>query len=145
MRMRRVFPAASILCLAIVLNGCGKGSAGPSVKGQVLLDDQPLAGARVVFEGVGGNKAVTDDKGKFLLDGKVFKSVKPGKYIVRITKHVNKKTGDAPSAEEHDQLLFAGELKNILPAHYGRKEENPLIVEIKEGVNELPPFQLKSK
>jgi hypothetical protein len=137
-------PALAILCLAFLGSGCG-GSVGPSVKGQVLLDDQPVAGARVSFEGKGGNMAVTDDKGKFFLDGRVFKSVKEGKYIVKITKHVDNKTGTAPSSEDHDQLLAAGMLRNTLPEQYGRNEENPLVAEIKPGANELPPFQLKSK
>ena len=98
----------------------------------------------MIFEGKGGNITITDKDGKFFLDGKQFKSVKPGTYVVRITKYVDKSGQDVPE-EKHDDLLAAGELVNKLPFQYGAPEENPLNAEIKEGANELPPFQLKSQ
>jgi hypothetical protein len=142
MRMRIPPGLVSISCLFCALAGCS-GTAGPSVKGQVLFDGKPVSDARVVFEGVGGSAAATDEEGKFHLDGTTFKTVKPGKYIVRISKLVDKKTGKVPDREDYDQLLAADGLKNLLPAKYNQKEENPLIAEIKEGANDLPPFQLK--
>ncbi|HZZ82460.1 MAG TPA: carboxypeptidase-like regulatory domain-containing protein [Gemmataceae bacterium] len=134
---------AFFFCSLLALIGCG-GKTGPSVKGKVLLDGQPVAGAKVTFEGKGGNVAITDSEGKFFLDGKAFTSVQPGKYVVSVTKYLNKE-GKAPPSEDFDQLLAANQLTNSLPAQYGGPEENPLTAEIKDGVNELPPFELKSK
>jgi hypothetical protein len=129
----------------ILVPGCSSGNVGPSVKGQVLLDNKPVAGARVAFHGKGGAQTVTDQDGKFFLDGTAFKSVQPGKYIVRITKYVDKKTGKVPETDDLDNKIAAGEVKNELPAHYGAAEENPLIADISAGANELKPFELKSK
>jgi hypothetical protein len=139
----RNFPAlVSISCLVCALAGCS-GQVGPRVKGQVLFEGKPVSEARVIFEGAGGSAAVTDEEGKFYLDGTTFKTVKPGKYIVRVSKLVDKKTGKVPEREDYDQLHAADKLKNLLPARFNQNEENPLVAEIKEGVNELPPFQLK--
>ena len=140
--MRNLPALVSIFCMFFALAGCS-GTVGPSVKGQVLFDGKAVSDARVVFDGVGGSAAVTNEEGKFYLDGTTFKTVKPGKYIVRVSKLVDKKTGKVPDREDYDQLLAADGLKNLLPAKYNQKEENPLIAEIKEGANDLPPFQLK--
>jgi hypothetical protein len=138
----RVVSGCLFLGLLLVVAGCSS-QVGPSVKGQVLFDGKPVAGARVIFEGKGGNATVTDKDGKFFLDGKQFKSVKPGTYVVRITKHVDKSGQEVPE-DKYDDLIAANELVNKLPPQYGAAEENPLSAEIKEGANELPPFQLKS-
>lgn len=144
MQMRRCSAVLFLSCLVVFLASCS-GAAGPRVKGQVLLDGKAVEGARVVFHGDGGNVTVTDAEGKFSLDGTTFKSVKPGKYIVRITKYVDKKTGQAIDPEQYDQVLAAGTAKNFLPDKYGGDEMNPLSGEIKAGENALPPFELKSK
>jgi hypothetical protein len=144
MPMRFSLPLFVFAGLIFCLAGCS-GATGPQIKGQVLLDGKPVAGARVEFHGKGGSVAVTDDEGKFYLDGTAFKKVEPGSYIVRVSKYVDRKTGKAPNAEEYDQLVAAGTIKNSLPEKYGAAEMNPLTAEIKEGLNELKPFELKSK
>jgi hypothetical protein len=135
-------------CLLLVLLASGGCSnvIGPQVKGQILLDGKPLAGANVEFTGgPGGSHAITDDDGKFYLDGTVYKTVKPGKYLVQVTKYVHRKTGKAAAdPEELGQWQAQDQVKNIVPAKYG-PADNPLSADIKEGMNELPPFQLKSK
>jgi hypothetical protein len=143
--MRLIALLLWFVAIIVVLPGCSSGPTGPSVKGQVLLDGKPVAGARVVFHGKGGATTVTDNDGKFFLNGSTYKNVQPGKYLVMIAKYVDKKTGKAPDPEDVDNLLAAGKLKSELPEHYGAMEENPLIAEIKEGANELQPFQLKTK
>jgi hypothetical protein len=131
--------------VVVFVTGCSD-VAGPKVKGQVLLDGKPVAGARVTFTGKGGGGGVTDNDGKFYLDGSTFKTVQPGKYIVLVTKYVDMKTGKAIEAEDYEQLIAAGKAKNELPARYSQNEENPLTgIEIKNGMNELKPFELKSK
>jgi hypothetical protein len=113
------------------------------VKGQVLLDGQPVAGARVTFEGKGGNTIVTDNEGKFFLEGKTFTIVQPGKYVILVTKFVDK-DGKALPPEEYDQAVASNQAVNSLPEKYSGPEANPLSAEIKDGVNELKPFELKS-
>jgi hypothetical protein len=128
--------------MLLALVGCSS-QVGPKVKGQVLLDSKPVAGARVTFEGKGGTIAVTDNEGKFFLDGKAFSTVQPGKYVVLVTKFVDKEGKDV-SAEDYDQKVASGDAVNSLPAVYSTPEQNPLSAEIKDGMNELKPFELKS-
>src|SRR5258708_1441455 len=86
--------------LLFVLAGCSK-VVGPSVKGQILMDGKPLTMANVIFAGGPSNcQAVTDEDGKFYLDGTVYKNVKPGKYQIQITKYVHRKTGKAPKDDD---------------------------------------------
>jgi hypothetical protein len=143
--MNRAIPGfVAIAGLILVMVGCS-GAVGPKVKGQVLLDGKAVEGARIVFEGKGGSTAITDSEGRFYLDGTTFKSVQPGAFVVRISKYVDKKTGKPPAEEDYDQMIASGAFKNALPNKYAAAEENPLSVEIKEGINELKPFELKSK
>jgi hypothetical protein len=131
--------------IVVVFLGCSN-VVGPKVKGQVLLDGKPVSGARVMFYGKGGGGSVTDGDGKFYLDGSAFKTVQPGKYIVMVSKYVDVKSGKPIEAEDYDQVVASGKAKNELPDRYSRNEENPLSgIEIKDGMNELKPFELKSK
>jgi hypothetical protein len=132
-------------CLVFFLVGCSGGTVGPRVKGQVLLDGKGVSKAHVMFHGKGGTTTFTDEEGKFYLDGTTYKSVQPGKYVVRITRYVDKKSGQPVDAEDYGMLVASGKVKNTVPERYGAEEENPLTADIKEGLNELPPFQLKSK
>lgn len=135
----------AFVAASLTVVGCSGGSVGPQVKGQVFLDNKELAGARIVFEGPGGNGTVTNDEGKFELPGtKPFNTVKPGKYTVYITKYVDKK-GQPIEPEELEQMIAAGMVKSAIPAKYGSTDMNLLGAEIKEGLNELPPFKLTTK
>ena len=134
----------SACCL--VLMGCSGGAAFPKIKGQVLLDNEPVSDARVEFKGKAGQTAVTDKDGKFEFDGSSpYLTLKPGTYKVVITKLVDKKTGAAITPENYPQQMFAGTAKNSLPPVYEKENTTPLTAEIKEGNNELKPFELKSK
>jgi hypothetical protein len=86
---RLVLLATALACAA----GCG-GSGLRKVEGEVLLDDQPVAGALVVFqrEDSGGPpaNAVTDEAGHFRLS--TFASgdgVLPGTYKVTVSKYAD--------------------------------------------------------
>ena len=127
------------------LGGCSGGSSsGTSIKGQVLFNSKPVTDARVLFHGEGGASAVTDQDGKFHLDGSRGKGVKEGKYRVVVYKYVDK-SGKVPEADELEQLIAAGQVKSLLPVIYGEQETTPLSAEIKPGTNELKPFELKSQ
>jgi hypothetical protein len=130
-------------CLALI--GCGGGATGPRVKGQVLLDSQPVADARVEFQGKGGQSTVTDKDGKFEFDGtSAYLTVKPGTYKVTVTKYVDLK-GNKLEPEDYEMQKAAGLVKHGLPAKYADVGTTDLTAEIKEGKNELKPFELKSK
>jgi len=135
-------------CSLLLLAGCGGG--GTVVKGQVLFEGQPLAGARVKLEsgkkstGFGAYGATTDEKGNFEIRSLGPKSIKPGSYLITVTKYVDKK-GAAPSAEDYEQMLARGDLKSAIPLAYTDTDSTPLFADIKEGENVLPPLQLSKK
>lgn len=139
---------ATVVCFAaggLFLVGCSGSPRGPKVSGQVLLDGKELSDAQVVFEGKGGGVTRTNSEGKFQFDGATpATTVQPGKYLVLITKFVDKK-GNLPDAEEYEQLVAANLVKNLVPAKYSDLEVAPLTADVHEGVTELKPFDLKSK
>jgi len=129
----------------LALLGCGGGAVGPSVKGQVLLDGQPVADARVEFQGKGGRTAVTDKDGNFELDGKSpYQTVQPGTYKVTVTKYVDA-SGQSIPADQYEMLKMTGKAKQSLPRKYAELSSTDLSAEVKAGKNELKPFELKSK
>jgi hypothetical protein len=93
---------------------------------------------------LGGFASKTDGQGKFEIraGGTPPTVITPGTYRVLISKFVDKK-GQAPNAEEYDQLKAAGQLRNLVPTKYNDPAESVLVVEIKAGANDLPPFDLK--
>ncbi|MCI0682933.1 MAG: carboxypeptidase-like regulatory domain-containing protein [Gemmataceae bacterium] len=147
MNSRHWIVAGWMVALALAIPGCSGGGNFSRITGQVLLDSKPLSEARVTFEGPsGGNVAVTNEEGKFELDGtSAQKSLKAGKYLVLVSKFVDKKTGQAPPPEEYGQLEASGLGKQVVPFKYTDRENTPLNVDIVEGKNELKPFELKSK
>jgi hypothetical protein len=146
MYWRRFCLCCWTLGLAITIIGCGGSSGDPVVKGSVNFDGKPLPQARVNFEGdKSGANTMTDDQGKFEIAITGPYALQPGSYLVTISKFTDKK-GVVPPPEEVEQLVAAGMVKNNVPAKYGDRANTPFTgVEIKKGVNELPPFELKSK
>jgi len=147
MNSRSLAAIASTFALFLAITGCSSNPAFPKIKGQVLLDTKPVSEARVTFQGpAGGNVAVTNEEGKFEFDGSgPYKTLKPGKYIVLVTKVVDKKTGQVPAPEEYEQLVASNMGKSVIPYIYTERETSPLNVDIVEGPNDLKPFELKSK
>ena len=138
-----------ILVVGIVGLGCVgcSGGSGPAISGSVKLSGKPLPGATVQFEGMDGQKFTgyagsTDKDGKFVIETKS-STFAPGKYRVLINKYVDK-SGKATNEEDLEQLKAAGLLRNIVPRRYNAPGESELFVDLKEGPNELQPFDLKS-
>jgi hypothetical protein len=144
--MRRALVKSTLaFTVAIVLAGCS-GSSGPQITGLVMLDGSPLADAELLFEkrdkeGVGKFGARCNAEGKFEVPNIPGRNIAPGKYVVLITKWVDKK-GKITEPAEIDQLRAAGLARNIVPDKYGDAASSPLSAEIKEGKNELPKFEL---
>lgn len=146
MNCRHLTAMMGLIVLFLAAGGCSSSPTFPKIKGQVLLDSKPVSEARITFEGPGGNVATTDEEGKFEFDGSgPYKTLKPGKYIVVVTKIVDAKTGQVPPPEDYEQVEAAGTGKSVIPFKYTDRESSPLNVEIVEGSNELKPFELKSK
>ena len=149
--MRRPSWLAAFALVPLGLLACGC-SRPPSarVRGQVLLDGRPLAGAAVQFWpkddldlGVYSGKAGPD--GTFELQGRDGNRVKPGRYIVVISRNV-KKDGTLPTKEDDQMALAApGALRNTLPVKYSDRNNPPFTVEVKVGDNRLPPFEVKTR
>jgi hypothetical protein len=141
--------AVALAPLGLLAGGCS-GPPGARVRGQVLLDGQPLAGAVVRFWpkddlelGVYRGKAGPD--GTFELEGRDGNRVKPGRYIVLITRDV-KKDGTVPTTGDDWMALAApGALRNTLPAPYSDRSNPPFTVAVTTGDNQIPPFPLKTR
>jgi hypothetical protein len=130
-------PLAAVLACAA---GCG-GNRLRQVEGEVLLDDQPVAGALVLFqrEGSGGPpaNAVTDGSGHFRLstfaggDG-----VLPGTYKVTVAKYpdhpgpaITVEPSDPRYLEQYAKAQRASQQappRSLLPAVYENMTTTPL-------------------
>src|SRR5262245_8767042 len=148
MPLSRVFLVGG---LAVALAGCS--GSGPTVKGVVKMDGQPLADAHLVFEPaerdpkLGGDAVRTDADGKFeVLPDRRKRGLRPGKYFVRISKWVDKKTGKVPDPEDFEQLKTANRLRNLVPSQYNDPESNPpFVFDVKSGTNDLGTLEVKTK
>jgi hypothetical protein len=139
-----------ISAVGLALGGCSGEGAG-RVTGSVTLDDRPLADAEVQFlpqkdRSLGAARGKTDSNGKFeiLVGGKTGQKLKPGKYVVLVTKYVDKK-GQPLSAEESANQQAGGNVRNLVPERYSEPDTSEQYAEIKPGTNDLPPFKLSSK
>jgi hypothetical protein len=129
--------------MAIV--GCGeKGIPCNVVHGSVNVDGKPAEGAMVIFCPVGGSEQVqktrpfgfTESDGKFeLLTVKKGDGAPAGDYKV-IIQWPAKTTpnGDGGRSMGGDRLQ----------GRYMNLEKSQLTATVKQGVNDLPPFELKS-
>jgi hypothetical protein len=128
--------AAASVCL--VLSSCDRGKSAKlyPVTGKVFYQNQPAEGALVVFQPVNSGSESLMPSGTVGPDGS-FKltthgqgeGAPAGEYVVLITWY-------PPNARELDNP------KNKLPARYASPAESRLTATVKEGNNELEPFQL---
>jgi hypothetical protein len=124
----------------LAMAGCG--SEGPQlqpVKGKVLYQQQPVAGAQVVFQpaGTAGESNPLTPSGMTGPDGSFTLSTHPygegavaGDYVVLVSAY-----GENAREEANP--------KSRLPVKYSNPAAGLLKVTVKEGNNELPPFDLK--
>jgi len=129
---------AAAACLLVA--GCGP--AGPKlnpVSGKVLFQQQPAAGAQVVFQPVGsaGEAHPLTPSGTTGADGSFTLATHPhgegalaGDYIVLVSWYPDNAREEANP-------------KNKLPAKYSDPAAALIKATVKEGNNELPPFELK--
>ncbi len=111
------------------------------VRGQVLYQGVPIKDCRVIFypmddpNDIERPEAYTDEGGYFEVMGRRDRpGAAVGRYQVAFLWMDRHPEPDGSSD-------FIG--PNKLPAKYGRAETSTVIVEIKEGKNELEPFRLQ--
>ncbi len=124
----------------VCLFGCSEGRKGDKaeVSGMVTLDGTPVVDAQIRFmpkdnQALGTAFCRTDTKGEFIIkpDANDNNWLKPGKYKVLISKiaPIQVKAMGAPEV-------------NLLPPLYSLQNKTPLIADLKNGENKLPPFEL---
>jgi hypothetical protein len=123
----------------VMLAGCG-GGGGPKlypVRGTVLFQDQPAAGATVVFHPVAAtNHSTPKPSGVVKPDGTFTLTTHPhgdgapaGEYVVVVTWY-----GEGARSVENPV--------SKLPARYADGQASPLKATVKDGPTELEPFKL---
>src|SRR5262245_20897696 len=149
MKRQRSWPIA-LAGLACVALGCSNGG-GPTIRGTVTLDGQPLGNAEVVFEpfdrtqSIGGDRAVTDGQGRFEIrpDRRKF-GMKPGKYSVYVSRWVDRKTKQPPPPEEMEMRRQGGLLVNQVAPRYSDRDAPAITQEI-TGKNDDLKIEVKSR
>jgi hypothetical protein len=145
-------PASAVLITVVVsfaLTGCGDGQiARYPVKGTVLVDGKPVAGALVIYCPVEGPPELmrerpygrTDAQGVYEL-----RTLEPGdgapagKYNIM----VRWLTGGSDSENRGDDR--GSPVTDRLGGRYTNPETSGLSYTVVEGPNEAPPLQLKSR
>ena len=115
-----------------------------TVSGMVTLDDEPLAGARVIFESADltYSYGVTDSSGSYsLMFNSEQEGVTPGDKIVRISMGSaleESETGEGDESES-DGEVTASEIR--IPERYNRDSE---LTEVVEPGSQTIDFELSS-
>lgn len=117
-KTKNSFLGAFALLMATLAAGCGRGDLDGLVRGQVLLDGRPLAGAAVVFSPVSGERAsvgVTDANGQYELE---FTGTKRGAFVGQHKVTVTTESlGTSANPEE---------IPERVPLAFTRRESTPL-------------------
>ena len=125
---------------ALLFAGCGAGLV--PVEGTVLLEDQPLADAQVLFlPKAGGRPATgkTNAEGQFTLTtNKPDDGVKPGEYQVAVTALKVLYVRPTDGSEFGEQKVW------IAPERYSKPNESGLAATISTS-SHTPTFELQSK
>jgi hypothetical protein len=127
--------------LFTILLGCSSRRKGDNaiVIGSVTLNGVAVADAQVRFLSkdnkpeLGTAQANTNAKGEFIIkpDDKDNNWLMPGKFMILVSK--------IPPIQAN--AMGAPEI-NLLPAQYSLQAKTPLVAELKNGENKLPPFEL---
>jgi hypothetical protein len=134
--------ALAIVALVGFAVGCSKSRELNPVQGKVMYQGQPLAGALVSFhpQDRSGDPAVglTKGDGTFELTTGEFKGADAGKYKITVI-------CQTPIDAKGEGLSFGGEpeTEDRLKGAYANNSKSTITVEVKEGPNQLEPFDLK--
>jgi len=143
--MRRIEFFVVCLCAAVVFVGCsGAKLQTEHVTGTITLDGEPLAGARVFFNSVGGGvpaHGMTNDRGVYVITalegGGQGAGTVTGEYVVTVTKIEVTQHAGATEDSGHTTL------RNLLPLVYRDQARSPFRATVVKGRNTFD-FDLKS-
>ncbi len=151
---RASLAVAALVLLGQALPGCS-GTRPRKITGVVRLNGAPLEGAHVrlvpkddlTLGEIGGR---TGPDGKFTITaGGPGGVIKPGRFVVLITKDESVGVPSVPKTKEELEKAMKGTAPGVspgtLPEVYADKERSPFVVDVKVGTTELPPFELKSE
>jgi hypothetical protein len=135
-------PMLAALTLACAVFGCGPSGPKAVVKGMVKLDGAPLADAVIRFVpqanklDLGTAQITTGPDGAFIIepDSNNNNLLRPGSYLVLIAKVVPTEPGGGMGTPT----------MNLVPPEYNLQDQTPLKVDLTQGANTLPPFEILS-
>ncbi len=145
MRATSALSAVTAMGLALLVPGCSN-SHRPvyPVRGQILVQGQPLPQAIVTFHPVGAStddlrpSAQTDDQGYFTLTSYAGGDGAPqGEYAVTVTCF---RSFTDRNASEGDEST-----RNVLPPRYANPATSQLRATVGEGNNQLAPLQVLAR
>lgn len=122
--------------------GCNKPEGLNPVQGKVIYQGKPLAGALVSFHPDAAMRdpaiGLTKDDGVFSLTTGEINGADAGKYTVTIMCQV-------PTKDQPKGMSFGGtpETEDLLKGDYANKSKSQITIDIKDGPNQLQPFDLK--
>ena len=130
-----------LVCSAVLVSGCSKGSSRLGIEGEVTFDGAPLPDGKINFMPMPGTSSptagATITNGEFKVNSA--KGVRPGQFRVEIkaVRPTGKKSKDDLSGEMVDQQA------QYIPAKYNENSE--LVAEIKADENNRLKFALSGK
>ncbi|HSQ54322.1 MAG TPA: hypothetical protein VLM40_01145 [Gemmata sp.] len=147
-RLTASWCAAFLGVIALTATGCSSGEKLNPVKGKVLYKGEPLAGATVSFHPKGANDlkrqpaiGLTQEDGTFTVKTGPDDGAPAGDYVVTIICTAQPKAADG----KKKILSFGSEDISVdrLGGAYANMANSKINVTIKDGKNELEPFNLK--
>lgn len=138
-----------VASLVLLLAGCGSDPLPAKVRGEVLVDGQPLAKGTIIFAVPGKAEATgVIENGKIVSVG-TFKtddgaSVGQAKVAVQAMQISAAPVVVANPGDTKSNTLASMSGQSLIPARYGNPETSELTADLKAGQNELK-FELQSK
>ena len=128
-----------LLILMVLASACGCGRVGVGdVTGRITLDGAPLDGVAMLFWPVDGSGegcgAITHGDGTFAVRMEGSPTVRPGQFRVVIQDPRNMPAFGTTAIQVSPRTPF----------QYGDRAQSPLLADLYEGANELPPFELRT-
>ncbi len=136
------FPFAAFV---VLIASCSSSERLHIVRGKILVNGKPAAGAMLVFHPEGGGMqstpatAIASEDGTFHLVTGPKSGARAGKYVVTVV-------WPDPTKKPNEKQLMMGlapDAPDLLAGRFANPKSSTLRVEIKSGENDLEPMDLK--